>query len=239
MLIAITATRQKQFKTMGATRTAPSNAMYLQVKNGRICQVNKEANEFTKEIDGKFYEFFKAIDGHLTFLDIEKVEHNGKAWNNLNIRLTDTESGQNMLLKTFFPSREASQFLNRLLSSKDDQLKGVYELGMFQDTETQRTVVMLSEDGEKLPFYSTKDNPREVPPLVQVKKGKDLIWNDTDQVNFYAEFVDKVKDILRGNAAEKYNAAKEVKAIQVAQGFEAAQASAAAASKIKNDDLPF
>lgn len=64
----------------------------------------------------------------------------------------------------------------------------------FEDKEKEGRRVQgftITQGDTKIARYYTKDNPNGLPELEQKRKGKDFVWDSTNQVNFLYDMIEK------------------------------------------------
>lgn len=66
-----------------------------------------------------------------------------------------------------------------------------------------KSSLFVSQDGVSLKHAYTKDNPNGLPQMVQVKVSGNLVWDDTDQLEFLHSMVEReIVPILKGLTPE-------------------------------------
>ena len=176
---------------MGATKKQKSNAIYLQVVNGMLCQyVGTTKTDDSFEYKSKFYERFDSAIGRLSYIGVDDVESkDGNSWKELQLKLVE-EGQPDVLIKMSFNSRECVQLVNRLIEA---DLEKPVELKFFKG-EAEKNVSLVYQNEKLVPFYATKDNPKDMPQMTSKtdRRGK-TTWNSDELMEWIEE---KVNDMF-------------------------------------------
>jgi hypothetical protein len=157
--------------------------MYLNIKEGRIAYKDK----VTKEKKTTGY-----VSGVITGVKFEDKEWEGNKYEQCSVTIIDGDDHYTLQMKT--DSGYFRSFCNALRSgdpTKKVRLTPTYQVdgakkisGMF---------VNIGNDAKALPWYSTKADPKDVPPLQAVTfKGK-TVWDGTDQINYWKNWLLSIK----------------------------------------------
>ena len=101
----------------------------------------------------------------------------------------------------------------------------------FDDKEKEGRKVQgftITQDGDKIARYYTKDNPNGLPDLEKKRKGKDFVWDSTNQVNFLYDVIEKYATRLDPFAVTPANSPEDSK-----------EPAEAEENDTNFDDLPF
>jgi hypothetical protein len=180
---------------MGA-KTNQNNYSYYTVLNGKFAQKVKEGTEGAvarkNKKDVMVYELlFDTLEGKLIGIETRDGDY-GKE-----IHFIINDGIENMKMQIQFSSSTLKSYLSRILNA---DLNRTLEFCVGWDKEKERTFAYLKQDGKTVQSMFTKDNPNGLPPMVRKKvKGKD-IWDDSDQLEFFENFLnEKVLPKLKGS----------------------------------------
>ncbi len=165
-----------------------SNVLYFSVFEGYLKRNVDESEENAKEKITKtgkkyFMRFYSSISGSLFSMEKSHHEDYGDSWN---IKLRDDD--QTYHLQIPYSSRQADGFLRRLpnidLNKPIEIACGDYD---------NKYYLTVKQDGIKVPYFWDKENPGDLPQMVQVKYKGDLVWDDTDKMQYLEKyFTDKI-----------------------------------------------
>jgi hypothetical protein len=167
---------------------------YLGVFQGKLTQRVKEGTECavertTKPKNGegkKIWELvYDKLSGRLTAIEFKESDF-GKE-----IHFVISDGPEKYKLQLPFSSGVAKSLIMRLPNC--DLSKDI-EIHTGLDTKKDKTFSYVSQDGQTVKMKWTKDNPGDLPPMVQIEfKGK-LQWDDTAQLKYLDGML--INDIL-------------------------------------------
>ncbi len=163
-------------------------ALFYSILQGKICRSFQSAtsksvqrtNKNNKIVHEEFYDW---IDGIITEITTKEHAEYGKFWL---IRLQDGETSQ--ILQMNFSSGYSQAFLKLLPNV--DLSSSVKIIPSEKEVEgKKKTSIFITQHGKSLKHFWTKDLPGDLPPLRKIKiKGKES-WDDSDQMEFFEEYV--------------------------------------------------
>lgn len=165
------------------------NRIYLSVVEGKIIQkVDKDtpgAISYEKEDKSVIYQLKHTyIEGFLTAINVTEKEFNGKKIKQWNLDIQD--GAANYQLQMSYSSGYASSMLKALLSPEMDFNLPVKLTPWAKVVNNKKkTSVYVSQNGEDIKWYFTKDEPNGLPPMKQVEYKGELKWDDYDMMQFF------------------------------------------------------
>jgi hypothetical protein len=168
--------------------------MFLNISNGKIVRQHQNPVEgvtVTRENkNGKVVheETFDSITGVITSIKSKETPF-GMVW-----EVTVTDGEETFILSWNYSSRYTNHFFRALPNIDIAQEVKVNPWSMRDKNDPSKTAIGLSmyQGGNKVEFYYTKDEPRDMPDLVQTKvKGK-IQWDDSDQLEFFEAMAKKI-----------------------------------------------
>lgn len=165
------------------------NRIYLSVAEGKIIQkVDKDtpgAISYEKEDKSVIYQLKHTyIEGFLTDINVTEKEFNGKKIKQWNLDIAD--GGTNYQLQMSYSSGYASSMLKALLSPEMDFNLPVKLTPWARVVNNKKkTSVYVSQNGEDIKWYFTKDEPNGLPPMKQVEYKGELKWDDFDMMTWF------------------------------------------------------
>lgn len=194
----------KQKNKMGK-ETYESNRNYNIIVSGKFGVFCKEKTEKSKTITSKSgvkreYELFKNISGKITKMYIYEKNINNEDVEFLVIYVTDKVNGKEIheVIETSFKGYYADDFLLRIKNvdlTKDVKLTPYSvkdaEKSKEKGKDVYNTGISIEQDGKKIERFYTKDNPGDLPKMVEkkVKGGKKSEWDMTDRQEFLRNLV--------------------------------------------------
>lgn len=164
-----------------------SNAIYYSIADGKICRQFKEATANSKNRVNKngrtvHEEFYDYIDGLI--VDITTKENDfGKFW-----MITLADGDQNQILQMNYSSGYSNAFL-KCLPNVDLKSKVKIIPSQKQEGDKKKTSIFITQHGQPVKWFFTKDNPNGLPPLEQKKvKGK-MQWDDSECMEFLENMI--------------------------------------------------
>jgi hypothetical protein len=168
--------------------------MFLNISNGKIVRQHQNPVEgvtVTRENkNGKVVheETFDSITGVITSIKSKETPF-GMVW-----EVTVTDGEETFILSWNYSSRYTNHFFRALPNIDIAQEVKINPWSMRDKNDPSKTAIGLSmyQNGNKAEFCYTKDEPRDMPDLVQTKvKGK-IQWDDSDQLEFFEAMVKKI-----------------------------------------------
>lgn len=165
-----------------------SNAIFLTISNGQICKKVSSPTAISKERVNKngatvHEEYYKGWKGQITAIAIREHQEYGKFWN---ITLTDNEGDAVLQMK--YSSGYAGAFL-KILPNIDLNGDVVITPKLTIEGQKKKTSLFVTQHGQPVKWYYTKDNPNGLPQLQKRKlKGQD-VWDDTEMMEFLEKMV--------------------------------------------------
>jgi hypothetical protein len=175
---------------MALSNSQSTSTVFLSVVGGKISQkVKPETPGAVKRVNkmgNDIYELqFSKLSGILKNVKLKEDDTYG---NQYEIYLEDV--GEGYVLQMPQSGRLASSFLSRLPNM---DRTGYIEIGTWATEEDGKTKQFLTvrQNDKVVPPYFSKDNPNGLPPLEQKKVKGQLVWDDSEQIEFYKELVKK------------------------------------------------
>lgn len=179
---------------MALLSNTPS-AIYLSISQGKIARRLKEPTSTSKTRttkEGKLVheELYDSLQGIIT--DISTKDGNyGRE-----LLITISDDGEKAVLQLSLSSGPASSFL-KALPNVNLTRPVTLRPKMETDGDKSKTTLFISQDGAGVKWYWTKDNPGKLPGLKKIKvKGKDT-WDDSEQLDFFENYIaTEIKPLL-------------------------------------------
>lgn len=192
-----------------------SNAIFLTISNGQICKKVQKPTSISKERVNKngvtvHEEYYKGWKGRITAIEVREHKEFGKFWN---ITLTDDQG--DAILQMQYSSGYSAAFL-KTLPNIDLASDVIITPSLKIEGDKKKTSVFVTQHGQPLKWYYTKDNMRGLPELKQVKiKGK-MTWDDSDIMEFLENMVntDIIPMLSKGHNAGASNAAPDIDEVE-------------------------
>jgi hypothetical protein len=165
-----------------------SNAIFLTISNGQICKKVSKPTAISKERVNKkgvtvHEEYYKGWKGQITAIEVREHPEFGKFWN---ITLTDNEG--DAILQMNYSSGYSAAFL-KILPNIDLAGDVVISPNLKVVDGKNKTSLFITQHGQPVKWYYTKDNPHGIPELKKIKvKGKEQ-WDDSDIMEFLEKMV--------------------------------------------------
>lgn len=198
-----------------------TNAIYYSISEGKICRSFKEQTANSKSRTNKqgrlvHEEFYDYIDGVIANIATKESDF-GKFW-----MITLDDNGNKQILQMNYSSGYANGFLKALPNVVlGDKVKIIPSMKMEGDKK--KTTVFISQYGQPIKWFYTKENPNGLPQLEQIKvKGK-LTWDDSKAMEFLQNMVDTTIVPKLGKSAQ----AEDPQPQEVGE------------EEVSTDDLPF
>jgi hypothetical protein len=164
-----------------------SKGVFLSITNGKLVRqfsapTDKSVSRVNKMGREVHEEFYDSLSGWLTDIKTKESEY-GKSWV---LVLKDEQGSYNLEMK--YSSGYATSFLKAIPNAT---LSEVITLSpkLIVDGDKKQSVLFISQNGKGLKHFWTKDNPRDLPPMVKKKvRGVD-IWDDTERMDYLEDYV--------------------------------------------------
>lgn len=164
--------------------------IYLSIQSGKIAHRIAEPTQTSKSrtLDsGKVVheELFDSLEGTITNITFKDGDYGTQ------LLIAIDNDGERATLQMPLSSSPAMGFLKALPNV--EVTKAVKLSPKMEEKDGKRkTSLFLSQGGQGVKWYWTKDNPGELPTLKKVKiKGKET-WDDSDQIEFLQKYVNKI-----------------------------------------------
>lgn len=202
-----------------------NNAIFLTISNGKICKKVPKKTAISQERVNKNgatvnEEYYKGWKGQITAISVREHKEFGKFWN---ITLSDNEG--DAILQMNYSSGYAAAFL-KTLPNVDLRSDVVITPNLKIEGDKKKTTIFITQHGQPVKWYYTKDNPNGIPELKKIKvKGKDQ-WDDSDIMEFLENMVNTeiVPKLPKAGAAATSGGALDIEDIE---------------PETSDDDLPF
>lgn len=165
-----------------------TNAIYLTISNGQLCRKFNSPTKASKERVNKKgvtvnEEYYKGWKGRITGIAVQEHKEFGKFWN---VTITD-EQGE-AIIQMNYSSGYSAAFL-KTLPNIDLDSDIVFSPNMKIENDKKKATVFITQHGQPVKWYYTKDNPNGLPELQKMKvKGK-VTWDDSDIMEFLEKMV--------------------------------------------------
>lgn len=207
-----------------------ANRTFLSVSDGKIVQRCTEhtpgAIARVKKDNTTVYELrFGYIEGLLTSISTKETEWNGakiKSW-----ILGIHDNGQDYQLEVKFDSSYATSMFKAFGNPAIDFTQPI-KFGPYMKVvnDKKKTSIYISQNGENIEWYYTKENPNGMPEMKQVIVKGQPVWDNFDQMQFIEQMVEtKVKPQLKA-VTPAYQTPEYAAPADIGAAFE-------------DDDLPF
>lgn len=163
-------------------------ATYLSIGDGKITKRVKEPTEgsvsrTTKENKIVHEEIYDSVSGIITNITVKEHDSYGKFWN---VSITDGED--KYILQMNYSGGYSSAFLKQL-PNVDFSKRVHISPSMKKEGDKKKVTLFINQNKQALKHYFTKDNPGELPQMVQKKVKGQMIWDDSDMMEFLENLV--------------------------------------------------
>lgn len=161
--------------------------IYLSIQSGKIAQRITEPSSTSKSRtleSGKVIheELYDTLEGRITGIQFKDGEYGTQ------LIITMENEGDIAHLQMPLSSSPASGFLKALPNVQPFALVK-FKPSMKEENGKRKTSLFLSQGGQGVKWYWTKDNPGDLPPMKKIKvKGKET-WDDSDQIDYLKAYV--------------------------------------------------
>lgn len=166
-----------------------THSVFLSIGDGKITKrvkqpTEKSSSRVLKNGNTIHEEIYDAVSGTITDIKVHEHKEWGRFWN---VSLRD-DDGTEFVLQMNYSGGYASAFL-KALPNADVNQKIKFIPSMKMEGDKKKVSLFLSQNGQALKHYFTKDNPNGLPQMTQVKvKGK-MTWDDSDMMQFLEDMV--------------------------------------------------
>lgn len=164
------------------------NILYLSIYDGRMKYnvkpdtqgAEKRINKNAKEV---WEMFVSSVSGHLVGIEKQVSEEYQDSWV---IKLHDRSDDSTVHLRIPYSGRQADGFLRRLPNMDLEK-----PIKIAAGSYNEKQWLTVSQEGSKLDYYWTQENPGNLPQMVQmVVKGKE-VWDDTEKMKYLERYVNE------------------------------------------------
>lgn len=192
---------------MGFNTDAPSKRKFATISDGRIVVSHLNPIEGVTQTrlnkNGKTVheQFCKSFTGNITDI-IAKETSFGKVWE---ITMIDKKEDEEVVISWNYSSRYTNNFFRALPNVDFSKEVTLQPWSMIDKNDPTKKVIGLSlyQNGEKVPFLWTREQPGEMPELKQTKRKGKVEWDDSDQLDFFENY-------LKSTILPKMTAAEEL-----------------------------
>lgn len=178
-------------------RAASSGKTFLKIFGGKIVQESSKkfaTNEELKERENKnkstvYYVEYDSLTGLIVGADIRDVEALGADF--LELEIVDVVERYKLSMP--INSRFAQTFMQRMLALDLSKPVEIVPYSFESKEGKKISGLNLFQDGEKVAPLYTKENPNGMPEAKQIRKGKEMTWDFTEQLNFLYDEFEKFK----------------------------------------------
>lgn len=182
---------------------------YLSVFDGSIVKKSTSDDpKAEKRVNKKGVDVWErkwpSLSGHL--LKIETRDH--EFGTDLNLVMKD--GGESFLLQIPLNSGYANAFLRAIQNAN---FKEQIELcpKVKEVDNKKRATMFVNQNGKGLKWFYTKAEPKDLPPMVQIKVKGQLTWDNSDQMEFFKKMIEeKINPQLSGNEDIHYDTSQGV-----------------------------
>lgn len=161
--------------------------IYLSIQSGKIAQRIAEPSSTSKSRtleSGKVIheELYDTLEGRITGIQFKDGEYGTQ------LIISLENEGDVAHLQMPLSSSPASGFLKALPNVQPNALIK-FKPKLEEKDGKRKTSLFLSQGGQGVKWYWTKDNPGELPTMKKIKvKGKET-WDDSDQIDYLKAYV--------------------------------------------------
>ena len=173
------------------------NMIFVGTLNGEfvVKTDNKDENAVSRvnKVGSTVFErHYNKLEGLITDVEIYHGDY-GKILN-LTISDNDPKTGDfvNYKLGLPFNSNYAMGFLRRAHNIDFDKKITLFTGKYEDDKGKERTYMTVWQNGDKVAYYWTKETPRDLPDMKQVKVNGVMTWDSTDRLEYLENYVEKV-----------------------------------------------
>jgi len=169
--------------------------LYLNIKNGKIVYKTKEGEK--KETD--------AVSGIITAVKFEDKEWEGKKYVQACLTIVDGE--ERFLLQMDTNSGYFTTFCNALRTGNPTK-KIKISPWMEVKGSKKKSGIFVNQFDKALKWYSTKDNPQDVPKMESTEFGGKTLWSSQKQQDYWKNWLLSVKwehEIVAGSLSQPTN----------------------------------
>jgi hypothetical protein len=224
---------------MGLTQN--SHKIFLTVADGKLVQkVDKDtpgAISYEKEDKTVIYQLkHSGIEGFLIGVNVTEKEFNGKKVKQFNFDIED--SGQVYQLQIKYSSGYSTSLLKALLNP-DVNLALPVKITPWAKTvnDKKKTSMYLSQNGEDIKWYFTKETPNGLPEMKKVRISGEDKWDDYDMMQYFEA---QIKSEIIPNLPKVGSSGKPSSGMQPSEQFTPPSGTPVDPNNAPDeDDLPF
>lgn len=176
---------------MGLNQGGGSSKTYLKITDGKIAKKVSEGDAGAIKCTNKdgtrvWYEnHFGSISGYITNI----YKRDGQYGSDLCIEISDDE---NYELQIGWTSKYSTGFL-LAMPNIDFNEKVVFNPWMKVVNDQKRTALYINKEGSKESYkwFWTKEEPKDCPPMVQIKVKGELVWDDSDKMEYLEKYLNE------------------------------------------------
>ncbi len=151
--------------------------IFLNIKEGKLSFKDRATSE--RKTCGY-------VSGFITEVRFEMKEWEGKKYEQATFTIVDGD--EKYLLQTKTRSGYFKAICNQLRSG-DPKKKVKITPNYKQDGAKKMSGAFVEQDGKTLPWYSKKTDPKDVPPMKPFELKGETVWDDTDQINYWKNWL--------------------------------------------------
>jgi len=157
--------------------------IFLNIKEGKISYKDKATGE--KKTCG-------FVEGLITDVKFEIKEWEGKKYEQVSVTIVDGAEKYILQMKT--NSGYFRAFCN-CLKSGDVTKRTKFTPTYSEDGASKNSGMFVNQQGveKSLPWYSTKKDPKDVPPLKPVTFNGETKWDGTEQLKYWRDWLNSIK----------------------------------------------
>lgn len=160
-----------------------------------ISRTNKNGKEVHEEM-------FKSLEATITAIKPKEAPF-GKVW-----ELEMQDGDESFVISWPYSSRYTNNFFRLLPNINLSEPIKFSPWSMKDKKDSSKTVIGISiyqsgHEGGKVPFKWSKEQPGDLPDLVQKKVKGQKVWDDTDQLEFFEKLANEINENLKFNPSKK------------------------------------
>jgi hypothetical protein len=174
--------------------------MGFETSKGKIVYCNLKNGMWAIKKDGED-QLFSSYTGILTAIEWKEEEYQGQKYTKLNLTVVDGD--EKVLLQIRWDSGYARGFIQAIGNCNLNERITFSPSSKVVDGKT-KTTMFLNQHGKAAKWTWTKENPGELPPMASAKiKGK-IVWDNTDQQEYYEKYLKTkiIPNLVNGFIAE-------------------------------------
>lgn len=171
---------------------------------------NRDTNViYLKCVEGKFYlssdkekkQPYDELEGIITDIGIRTDVYEGTPMKKLYLSI---ESDGSIYSISFnMDSSYTSTFMSFIKNADITKPLSLFPLLKEENKngkDTKRYSILIKQDGNFMKSYFTKDDPKGLPQMKEIKVSGKTMWDRTDMIEFYEDIINnELKPIVKGN----------------------------------------